>query len=84
MADAVERGDSFDGSLEYHARIDSDQDFDVSAVWRVGNSEGQGGIVTIGEDDPPPPADESARRARLFVEMLGERARDDGHGSFRQ
>jgi type II secretory pathway component PulF len=50
MAETVESGDSFDGSLEYHVR-DEDMDFDVVAMWRVGNSEGQGGCVMLGEED---------------------------------
>ena len=50
MAESVERGDSFDGSFEYHSR-GVDDDFDVIAVWRVGNSEGQGGCVVCGDPE---------------------------------
>ncbi len=51
MADSVEQGDSFEGSIEWHVR-DTDWDFDVVALWRVGNTRGQGGCVTIGHMEP--------------------------------
>jgi hypothetical protein len=43
IADAVEKGDSFDGLIEYHIQ-DRGGEFDVVAGWRVGNLEGQGGM----------------------------------------
>ena len=62
MAEHVERGDSFDGSLEYHIRDDA-MDFDVVALRRVGNSEGQGGYVMLGEMNSETNADVDVRRA---------------------
>ena len=47
MADSVENTDSFDGSIEYHMRDDGT--FDVAALYRVGNSVGQGGCILIGQ-----------------------------------
>jgi hypothetical protein len=51
MADAVEGGDSYEGSLEYLIPSDLDQmdKHEVRAVFRVGNSDGsQGGVRMIG------------------------------------
>jgi hypothetical protein len=51
MADSIEQHDSFEGWIEYTFSEDDDPDaFDVKAFWRVGNSEGQGGCIMIGED----------------------------------
>jgi hypothetical protein len=41
-------GDSFGGSLEYE--LDDNGDFSVQGCYRVGNSEGQGGMVVLGEE----------------------------------
>lgn len=46
---AIENNDSFEGSFNY--RIEDIDTFEVQAAYRVGNSEGQGGMVLIDEDD---------------------------------
>lgn len=50
---SVERDDSFEGSIEYlmpgPLDLDPDADFAVMASYRVGNSQGQGGVVLIGD-----------------------------------
>ncbi len=46
IAQAIEADDSFEGSIEYS--IAGPQLFDVRAFWRVGNSMGQGGSISIG------------------------------------
>jgi hypothetical protein len=52
MARVVEEGDSFEGSLEYlvpyPSDIDPPVDVMVRAVYRHGNSMGQGGVRIIG------------------------------------
>jgi len=50
MAAHVEGGDSFGGWLQYTAR-DGDADFDVAGAYRVGNLNGQGGMVFFGESE---------------------------------
>lgn len=53
---AVAGDDSFEGSIEYlmpgPLGLDPDADFAVRASYRVGNSQGQGGYVLIGERKP--------------------------------
>lgn len=54
MAELVETGDSFEGSLEYLIPdIDPEpkegEDFAVTARFRIGNLDGQGGMRFIGE-----------------------------------
>lgn len=53
LAESVESGDSMEGSLEY---LIPDEGFGlcVRAAYRVGNRDGQGGMVTIGEQAPAP------------------------------
>ena len=46
IADAVEQGDSFEGNIEYTC-FDEDLEngeWKVSGAYRIGNSEGQGGM----------------------------------------
>jgi hypothetical protein len=47
----VASGDSFEGSLSYEFPWDGDEPkgFRVRASYRIGNSEGQGGMRMIGE-----------------------------------
>lgn len=48
---AVEAGDSFEGNLTYSC-MDEDLkpgEFNVTAMYRIGNSQGQGGCVMINE-----------------------------------
>ena len=47
IAQSIEENDSFEGSIEY--TITGRNAFDVQAFWRVGNSEGQGGSIMIGD-----------------------------------
>lgn len=42
---SVEADDSFEGHLEYHA--EGRHEFELTATYRGGNSEGQGGTVII-------------------------------------
>lgn len=44
---AVEDDDSFYGSIEFEAQEKGT--FTVCAAWREGNSQGQGGMITIGQ-----------------------------------
>jgi hypothetical protein len=44
----IKDGDSFGGSLEYE--LDDYGYFSVQGVYRIGNSEGQGGMVILGEE----------------------------------
>lgn len=59
MADRIEVGDSFEGSIEYSMPID-EQDIPedtyamVRAAFRVGNRQGQGGMKVIGREGRPP------------------------------
>jgi hypothetical protein len=46
-AHAVERGDSFDGSIQWML-LEGADDFDVMAMIRVGNALGQGGMIVVG------------------------------------
>jgi hypothetical protein len=50
MADHVEAGDSFEGSIEYHMPHPRDPDADamMRASYRIGNLQGQGGVRIIG------------------------------------
>lgn len=50
IADSIAVNDSFEGSIEY--TITGRDTFDVRACWRVGNSDGQGGCVIIGDTSP--------------------------------
>jgi hypothetical protein len=50
MANAVEALDSFDGSIEYHIN-DSPEGMEAIACYRIGNSEGQGGMRTFGSEE---------------------------------
>lgn len=49
LAEDIEDGDSFEGSLSYTCMLDglAPQEFEVEAAFRVGNSEGRGGTVII-------------------------------------
>ncbi len=47
IAQSISENDSFEGTLEYV--VSGPDTFDVRAFWRVGNSEGQGGSIVIGE-----------------------------------
>lgn len=61
MIERVRLWDSFGGSIEYDAldHLPEGKDFWVHGVYRMGNSEGQGGVRMIGEvhEDPPSPHD---------------------------
>jgi hypothetical protein len=50
---SVERDDSFEGSIEYELReplvLVGHGSFAVRASYRVGNSQGQGGLVMVGD-----------------------------------
>lgn len=62
----VEANDSFEGSLEYSMPEPGDPpeaDFRLRAVWRVGNTMGQGGVRAIGSLEPELPSEEAARAA---------------------
>ena len=53
---AIENDDSFQGSIEYEV-VDQNNfecywEFQVFAAYRIGNSQGQGGMVLIKEDKP--------------------------------
>ena len=52
MADSVEAGDSFSGDLEYDCMTDQCQtgEYLVKGAYRVGNSQGQGGMNLIEGD----------------------------------
>ena len=55
IRDRVSRDDSFDGSLSYEVDYEGGSPhFWVQACWRVGNSNGQGGMRMVGgwSDDP--------------------------------
>lgn len=51
MAAHIEEGDSLEGSIEYYARAATTRTFEVKAVYRTGNKEGQGGSRIVGEID---------------------------------
>ena len=58
MADHVEQGDSFEGHIEYSC-LDEDcgpGEFGVVAMFRVGNRDGQGGMITVGTMESSAPA----------------------------
>jgi NTP pyrophosphatase (non-canonical NTP hydrolase) len=57
MANAVRDGDSLEGSIEYLLAGDATHPHQVRAVYRSGNRMGQGGMVVIGQDEQPPPAE---------------------------
>jgi hypothetical protein len=46
MASAIEEGDSYEGSIEYHALPEPDQ-YEVEGVFRRGNRDGQGSVILI-------------------------------------
>lgn len=48
MFEAIEADDSFEGSIEYSATPERHM-FEARAFFRVGNSEGQGGSIIIGD-----------------------------------
>jgi hypothetical protein len=55
MREAVAADDSFEGSLSYTAMADGLErhEFEVAAGFRIGNSQGQGGMVLVtGQPDP--------------------------------
>ena len=56
MLNAVERNDSFEGSIEYSCMDPTCNpgEFLTRVAIRVGNSEGQGGTIMLGEPDMPP------------------------------
>lgn len=49
LAEDIEDGDSFEGSFSYTCMLEglAPQEFEVEAAFRVGNSEGQGGMVIL-------------------------------------
>lgn len=47
IREAIENDDSFEGSIQYAAA--GRDKFEIIGFWRVGNSQGQGGSVSIGE-----------------------------------
>jgi hypothetical protein len=52
---SVERNDSFEGGIEYLMPGPGDPPearFMVRGSYRVGNSQGQGGVVLVGEAEP--------------------------------
>lgn len=49
MADRVERGDSLEGNIEYHAAEGSDELYTITGMYRIGNLEGQGGVRLLGK-----------------------------------
>lgn len=69
MARLVEAGDSFEGNLSYSCMDDglAPGEFAVRAQFRTGNSEGQGGMVVVGDpahaDAEVPAAAEEAQTA---------------------
>lgn len=48
MAKSIEENDSFEGSIEYSFTSDPGI-FEAMGSFRIGNSEGQGGCVLIGD-----------------------------------
>jgi len=48
ITEAVENDDSFEGSIDYII-TETRHQFEVMVFWRVGNSEGQGGSIMIGD-----------------------------------
>jgi hypothetical protein len=57
----VQVDDSFEGSIEYlmPTDVDPNADFMVRAAYRVGNSQGQGGMCLIGSNDEPASAEKA-------------------------
>jgi hypothetical protein len=49
IANLVESGDSLEGSLQYLIPETDEDGLAVTASFRVGNLQGQGGIILIGE-----------------------------------
>jgi len=50
IANCIEQGDSFGGTIQYEIDLESSSnDYLVTAMYRVGNREGQGGYQIIGE-----------------------------------
>lgn len=49
MADRIEAGDSFEGNITYSCMNEScgPDEFEVDAVYRIGNTDGQGGMRII-------------------------------------
>lgn len=51
MRERVAKGDSFEGHIQYLiAETTNEHPFDVAAMYRVGNSMGQGGCVLVGAE----------------------------------
>lgn len=70
----LETSDSFEGNLEYtalSAEVELGRDeFMARGVWRVGNSNGQGGVRTLG--DTGPAEDPLAERVTELAMAIGE------------
>lgn len=53
VVEHIENNDSFEGRINYGISEDPDADFEVIAVYRIGNSEGQGGMRVIANWSEP-------------------------------
>lgn len=52
LRERVAKGDSLEGHIQYLlADIDAEHPYDVAAMYRVGNSMGQGGCVLVGTQE---------------------------------
>lgn len=68
MIDAIERDDSFGGTITYEA-LPERHTFEVMAFFRIGNSEGQGGSRILGGmvEEPPKPKATGTRKTKQQI-----------------
>lgn len=66
----ITAGDSFEGNLAYSAMEEGLRagEFEVAAAWRVGNSQGQGGMSVVASSE------QAAMPLSAFIEELAEGA----------
>lgn len=66
---AIQADDSFEGSLSYTVMAEGLErgEFEVEAVYRIGNSEGQGGMVLIRREAPAASAEQDPQSPSTLV-----------------
>lgn len=67
-ADAVEANDSFEGRIAWTFGLEPEA-FEVAAFVRVGNSQGQGGVLVVEPCEPPSGGGRQGGRPAHYAEI---------------
>lgn len=71
IASSIGAHDSFEGSIQYSASDESGV-FEVTGAFRVGNSEGQGGMILVGSHEPAPRLPTAPKRVFIASPLRGD------------